>query len=259
MFRSLGFLSKTPQSWPRAATPVVLLVVLSASALWLAMGYLEPLLRGVLHVPAEVATLGDAGSLLLAWIATALAALAGLVVALIVVPPLSAPALEGLVTLREVSLRVAPRPKQSIWFEISCGLRAQALGLALFGPLLFVGWLTNLLVPATAVVVTPITWLCTMGIVAWNLFDYPLTLRGVGARRRLAFLKRHSGTCLGFGAGFALLFWVPCLGILMLPVGVVAATEVVWSLVAEDPEAPPELREALPSGGLGAGSGTALG
>ena len=59
-------------------------------------------------------------------------------------------------------------------------------------------------------------------------------------------MRRHIVTCLGFGAAFTLLFWVPCFGVLMLPVGVVAATDVVWALAARDAEAPSELRAALP-------------
>lgn len=245
IFRAIGFLAKTPRSWPRALAPTLLLLVLAVLCLWLTVGSLEPRLRSLLHVPSEVSTLGDAGSLALAWLATALAALAGLVLCLVVVPPLAAPALEGLVALREDALGVAARESRGLWFELSAGVRAQALGVAIFGPLLFVSALLNLFVPAASIVVTPLAWLCTMGLVAWNLFDYPLTLRGVGARRRLAFLKRHVPTCLGFGAAFALLFWVPCFGVLLLPVGVVAGTEVVWALAARDPEAPAELRAAL--------------
>jgi uncharacterized protein involved in cysteine biosynthesis len=216
------------------------------ATLWGAVGVLEPWLRAVLHVPNEVHSLTDAASLALAWLASALAALMGLLLALLVVPQLAAPALEGLVALRERALGVGARPERGLWFTVSCGVRAQALGLALFGPVLVVAWVLNLMLPAATAVITPLTWLCTMGIVAWNLFDYPLTLRGIGARRRLVFLKRHLATCLGFGAAFALLFWVPCFGVLMLPIGVVAATEVVWSLAARDPEAPEELRAALP-------------
>jgi CysZ protein len=247
VFRAIGHLLRTPRSWPLAAIPAVLLVLLSAGALWGIVGWVEPWLRALLGTPegAEL-SLRQASGTVLSWLATALLAVLGVLLAMIVTPPLSAPALEGLVTLREHELGVAPRRPRSVWFELACGLRAQALGLAVFGPILVLGWLANLVLPVAAVFVAPLTWLCGVLVVAWNLFDYPLTLRGVGARKRLAFLRRHASAWLGFGAACALMFWVPCFGVLLLPIGVTAATEVVWQLAAQDAQAPEELRAAAP-------------
>ena len=66
--------------------------------------------------------------------------------------------------------------------------------------------------------------------VAWGLFDYPLTLRGIGARQRLRFMSQHFAVVLGFGSAFSLVFWLPCFGLLMLPVGVAAATQLYWEI-----------------------------
>ncbi|HYP86774.1 MAG TPA: hypothetical protein VEQ59_01435, partial [Polyangiaceae bacterium] len=71
--------------------------------------------------------------------------------------------------------------------------------------------------------------------VAWGLFDYPLTLRGVGALQRLAFVRRHFSAVLGFGVAFSLVFWLPCFGILMLPVGAAAATRLYWQIERSGP------------------------
>ncbi len=256
VFRAIGYLLRTPRAWTRAAVPALLLFVLVVGALWGTVGLFGPWLRSVLAPPElDGLSLREAGGVALSWLASALLALLGVFVALIVTPPLSAPALEGLVALRERELGIAPRQARGVWFELVCGLRAQALGLAIFGPVLLAGWIVNLLVPVAAPFVAPLTWCVGALVVAWNLFDYPLTLRGVGARRRLAFLRRHLANCAGFGAACALLFWVPCFGVLLLPVGVLAATELVWTLVASDPDAPPELRSAAPTSPGQSGTG----
>jgi uncharacterized protein involved in cysteine biosynthesis len=69
-------------------------------------------------------------------------------------------------------------------------------------------------------------------LVAWSLFDYPLTLRGIGFRQRLAIVRDNLGCSLGFGAAFALIFWLPFCGIALLPVGVAAATQLLSKLGA---------------------------
>jgi uncharacterized protein involved in cysteine biosynthesis len=56
-------------------------------------------------------------------------------------------------------------------------------------------------------------------------------------RQRLAFILRHRAPIIAFGLCFAAVFWVPCFSVLMLPVGVVAATDVVWAALALEPEA----------------------
>ncbi len=75
--------------------------------------------------------------------------------------------------------------------------------------------LLELFVPPLAVVITPFKLLLGALGVAWGLFDYPLTLRGIGSRQRFQFMRRHFSVVLGFGAAFSLLFWLPCLGIVI--------------------------------------------
>ncbi len=279
LFRAVGYLTRSPRAWPFAVVPAGVLLVLVALTVWAAVGWVQPAIFNWLTATEEPSveapallpapapplteppaageppavgagepsiTWGDRGYQALSWLSGVLAAVLGGIVALLVTPPLSAPALEALVAQREGDLEIRPRAADGFWFELRCGLRAQAMGLLVFGPTALACWLVALLVPPASVITTPLSLLCTTLSVAWNLLDYPLTLRGVGARERFRFLARHAGTCVGFGAGFALLFWVPCLGILLLPVGVVASTEIVWTLVGRDSEAPETLRHALP-------------
>lgn len=252
VFRGLGFLLRTPATWVRAAAPTLVFLLLLAGAAALSFTWLRPALAEWIGVPVETAVgesaridWGGLGKEAVVWFATLLAFGLGALIALVLTPPLASPALEGLVTLREASLQVLPRQGGTFWGELLCGLRAQLFGVLVLGPLALTTWLLGLVIPAAAPVLTPLSFFCTCFGVAWNLLDYPLTLRGVGARQRFSFLRRHIGTCLGFGAGFAVLFWVPCFGVLFLGAGVCAATEVVWHLVSLDAEAPAELRAAI--------------
>jgi uncharacterized protein involved in cysteine biosynthesis len=67
--------------------------------------------------------------------------------------------------------------------------------------------------------------------VAWNLLDYPLSLRGLPPRARLALFRRHPGAAFGFGLCFAGVSWIPLAGVLLLPIGVVAAAQLVHAML----------------------------
>lgn len=247
VFRGFGFLVKTPATWGRAAVPPFLFLLLLGTAGFTLVTWFRPVLLGWLGAP-EAAAASDwrsVGTEALAWLATLLAFGPAAVVALLLTPPLSAPALEGIVALRERALGLPERADPSFWDELRCGLRAQLFGVFVVGPVALLCWLGGLLLPPLAPVLTPLSLLCTCFGVAWNLLDYPLTLRGVGARQRFAFVRRHALACIGFGGAFTAVFWVPCFGILFLGAGVSAATELLWSLAALDPEAPPALRNAV--------------
>jgi hypothetical protein len=54
----------------------------------------------------------------------------------------------------------------------------------------------------------------------------------MGARARVRVMRANAASILGFGSAFALSFWLACCGILLLPVGVAAATELLGRLGA---------------------------
>ena len=144
----------------------------------------------------------------------------------------------------EQAERAPERAPLGFLAEFSCGLRSMLLGSAVTLPIVIGLTVLELIFAPVAVVATPLKLIIGALGVAWGLFDYPLTLRGVSGRERLAFMKRHASLVLGFGTAFALLFWLPCCGTLMLPVGVVAATRLLW-----------EIERTTPSGLLGARAG----
>jgi CysZ protein len=120
-------------------------------------------------------------------------------------------------------------------------MRAQAFAACFAVPLLTVLWVVELFVAPAVFVTVPLKLIVTAFSLAWNLFDYPLTLRGIRMRERLRLVLAYKGAALGFGLGFALLFWFPCFGVLMLPVGVAGATRLVWQIMRADPNVLPSI------------------
>ena len=84
------------------------------------------------------------------------------------------------------------------------------------------------------------------------------TPAGVRMRERVLIFQRFKLACLGFGATFSALFWIPCgCQIVLLPVAAAAATGLVWELLAGDPALLPELER--PARKLGSRETNALG
>jgi uncharacterized protein involved in cysteine biosynthesis len=227
LFGAISTLLRLTRAWPYALVPVVVFLLLEAAIATAAWELLKPWVDAKLTGDSWWQ---DKGAELLSWVSVGLAAALGLVVSAVLAPPISSPALERIVSVVEDDLGAPPRAPLGFLAEFGCGLRSMLLSSAITLPIIAGLTLLELLVAPTVVVVTPLKLLIGALGVAWGLFDYPLTLRGVGARQRFGFVNRHAGVVLGFGAAFALVFWLPCCGILMLPVGVVAATRLLWEI-----------------------------
>jgi uncharacterized protein involved in cysteine biosynthesis len=238
----VGFVRQRRATWPAAAMPAVIALMLSAVLVWLSFDRLGPWLSQIV-LPEVDSWYGEGAKTALRWLVSAVAAYFSLLLAILVTPMLSAPALEHLVRLQESSLGAPERPHQSFWFELRCGIEAQLVALSLFAPLGFVLWLLSVLLPILAILLVPLEALVVALALAWNLLDYPLSLRGIGARARLRLLRRHPAPVLGFGLAFALASCVPGAGFILLPIGVVAATRLTWRIL---PFAPLPLGAASP-------------
>lgn len=245
VFRGFGFLFVTPQTWLYALVPGVLLTVMVTLGAWFALGVVQPWAAG--WATPDAGWLAEASAGIASWILASLALGLLVLLSLVLAPPLSSPALEQLVSIRERALGAPPRAPIGFLAEIWHGLKAQAVAACFIAPILIALWLISFFFAPASIVTTPLSFFVTGLGLAWNLFDYPLTLRGVGMRARLAFVWRHKLPTIGFGLAFALLFWVPCFNVLLLPVGVVAATEVVWRLLARDPLGAPWFPGATPT------------
>jgi len=227
-FSGFSWLLQRPGAWPAAAVPMLVWALLSALGLSASIHWLKPWLAGALPPWSE------SFSTFATWTLTVLAGAAAVWTALVVTPPLSAPALERIVTRVEADLGAPPRAPQTFLNELWCGLRATVVGLSLVAPLLLLALVLDLLVPALAPLWIAIKLLAGAFGMSWGLLDYPLTLRGMRVRERLGLMRRHAGAVLGFGLGMLPFFWLPCCVFVSLPVGVVAATLLATELLRPD-------------------------
>lgn len=232
----LRFLVSRRDCWFAAAVPCVVVFLIAVPLCWLAIARLGPGLADWL-LPDATRWYAVGARAAVRWGASALGAYLGLWAALLLAPPLSAPALEHLVRAQETALGLPPRPSRGVWFELWCGVEAQAGALLVALPVWLSLWGLGLLVPPLTPVLLPLqVFPLALGL-AWSLLDYPLTLRGVRLRARARLLLAQPGPILGFGAAFALVTVVPGAALLLLPAGVVGATRLVVRLLPEPPPA----------------------
>lgn len=237
VFSAFSLIARTPSLWPYALVPTVVLALLESG--FLALGYLvvRPWLLEKLPDPSGF--WGRFGVGVASFGAVALVAWLGLLVSLVIAPVVSAPALERIVERVEATLGVPARAPLGFVRELSCGLRATLGALVVALPCLLLLFVVELAFPPAGVVTVPLKLLVTALLVALGLFDYPLTLRGVPFGERLGLLRRYPAVVLGFGATFALLFWLTCCGVVLLPVGAAAATLVVTEILRAEGRIPP--------------------
>jgi len=216
-----------PAAWPLLLAPGLVFLFLEASFIGVSWRFLKPWASARL---LAVSWLPNALAIGASWLVAGLAVVLGWLLAVFLAPVLSAPALERVVGITELELQAPPRAPLGFVAEFWCGARALLSSLAVTLPLVVGLSLLELLLPPLALVITPLKLLLGALGVAWGLFDYPLTLRGVGAGARFRFMRRHFSVVLGFGTAFSLVFWLPCFGVIMLPVGVAAATQLYWEI-----------------------------
>jgi uncharacterized protein involved in cysteine biosynthesis len=235
--RALIELLKSPDLWPAAVVPTLVYLALASGFGSLALFVARPWL--IARMSEGSSNTGALAWIGIAWVVALLLVVVGFYAALALSPVLSAPALERIVERIERRLGVPPRTPLGFFRELACGLRAMAGALAVALPISVCLWVGGMFVPGAVVVTVPAGMLLNSLLVAWGLFDYPLTLRGIGFRARLDLLVRNFGAVLGFGAAFAVFFWLPCVGVTLLPVGAIAATRLVCGILGlGQPEKP---------------------
>jgi CysZ protein len=223
-FSGLGFVVTTPAVWPLAAAPVLIGCVVASLVGFVgaraAYGYAASL-------PSEGALAWGFARLAAMVLLPALAVVLAVAFAAVVSQPLAGPALERLAKRSEEALGGGAWPPTSAWLDVLRAGGSALLGLALAVPAWVVLSALGLLLPPVAVVTVPLQIGATMFAVAWDLCDFPLSLRGRTLSERLSFVFGHWRAVLGFATAVGLFGLLPCVGLLVLPAGVAGAARLV--------------------------------
>lgn len=223
-----GFLLRHPRSWPLALVPLLVLLVIASALSVMAIVWLPDLIATLVGQPSS--TWGAVGSGVLQVLSTVAAMVLPLLVALGLAQPLSGPALEGLIRMQERQLGAPERPPTGFWLDMWRSLQSLLLGYAMGLPVLALLVVVSLLFPPAAIVTTPLKVLVLAFTVAWDLCDYPLTVRGLRVSERFRIIARYRGAVLGFGLALALGSLLPCVLFVCLPAGVAGAGRLVWQI-----------------------------
>jgi CysZ protein len=222
LFGGFGLIFGDPGLVPLALVPIA--VALAATGLlgWAAVAFVPDLVRALLGEHA-----GGVLSTILEILATAVALIVAALLGFALAQPLSGPALERIVRRVEAKLGAPPWPPTSVIADVLRSLESLVIPYAFGLPILIVLFVINLFFAPAAIVTIPLKLAVTALMVAWDLCDYPLSIRGIPAGTRVSFMKRNAKAMLGFGVGLALVGLIPCLLVLVLPVGVAGGARLV--------------------------------
>ena len=224
-----AFLLKTRAVWPLVAAPVAAVAALALLlAIGLALGADAALAR---WTPPDTA-LGSALAVAGHYAALAVGAAAGMLLAPVLAQPLTDAALERLVTAQERALGQAPTPEEPLLVGLARSLKVVGVGVGAALGCWLVLTLVELAFPPSAVVILPLELAIGALMLAWNLLDFPLNARCVDIGERVAFFRRHGSALLGFGAVLEVMWLTPGVDLLLLPIGVLGATQLVHTLDA---------------------------
>ncbi|MEZ4441018.1 MAG: EI24 domain-containing protein [Polyangiaceae bacterium] len=228
LFGGLKWLATTSAAWPRAAVPMVLAMIVSVGLSGLSIAYVPDLVGA--YFGADHGQLAQVGIGVLKVVITILAIAASALVAFALAQPLSGMALEGIVRLREADLGAPTRPPTSFAADIGRSLQSLVVGYAFGVPALLGLFALSLIVPMASVILFPLKLFVAAMTVAWDICDYPLSVRGLRVSRRVALMRHHWRPILGFGIGLALTGLIPCALLLFLPGGVAGAAQLMWTI-----------------------------
>lgn len=226
LFGGVGFIVTTPSAWGWAMIPAVVATLLfgggGALAIWGGSELSE-------RIVGDVAAHG--------WSAVGLWALrvlfwaVGLVlafaIAMSLAQPLSGFALDAIARKQELALGGRTWPDQPLVASAFRSLRVSLTGLFVGLPVLGVLALVTVFFPPAGVVTLPLKFIVTGVLTAYDLLDYPLSLRGENVGARLRFISANFPAVLGFGVAAAALLLIPGAALFLLPFGVAGAARLV--------------------------------
>jgi CysZ protein len=224
LFGGIGFIVTRPSVWGWAMIPVFVATTLFGAAFAVAIWGSNVLSHDIVSGDGTLSSIGMWTLRVLFWII-------GLVIAFVIAfslaQPISGFALEAIVRRQERALGGRSWPAQPFFHGVVRSLRVSLTALAIGLPILGILALITFLAPPAGVVTVPLKFVVTGLLAAYDFLDYPFSVRGLGVRDRLAFMKREIWAVLGFGLGIAAILVVPGVGLLLLPLGVAGATRMV--------------------------------
>jgi CysZ protein len=150
-----------------------------------------------------------------------------LIIALIITQPLSASALESLVRAQERDLKYPNRPEETFWCSIFRSIRVAIISILISFVIFILLTLIEFFFPPAVILTTPLKFLTTGFIIAYDIIDYPLSLHFYCIRERTPWFRHYLWTTLGFGLAMEVIFLIPGAFLLLLPAGICGATRLV--------------------------------
>ncbi len=226
LFGGVGFVVSTPSAWGWAILPAIVATLLfggsSALALWGGSALSERLVADA--TASGWSMLGMWVLRILFW---AVGILIAFVIAMSLAQPLSGFALDAVARKQELALGGKAWPDPPLLTSAVRSLRVSLAGLAVGLPILGILALVTVFFPPAAVVTVPLKFLVAGVLTAYDLLDYPLSLRGEDVGARVRFIAANFPAVLGFGVAAATVMLIPGGALFLLPFGVAGAARLV--------------------------------
>lgn len=232
----IRFILSTPSVWPYAAVPVAMMGILTCGFTILGVWGASEASRRLFGEGAGWG--GQVGG----WFTTGLLTLAALILAVFLglglAQPLTGFALEKIAREQERTLTGRTSEPPSFLLALFNSLKIVAVSVGIGGCVLTVLFVIGLIFPPAAVVTVPLKIVVCGWLLAWDFLDYPLSLRGHGVRARWHWVRRNFDAFTVFGIAWTLLLIVPGIVLLLLPMGVAGATQLVIADERNSPLSP---------------------
>jgi len=220
--RGFRFLARRPDLWLLCLVPAAWALLISGAGSAAAIKYLPPFASWLFGTGGSWAA--QAAISVASFLITALGVLLAVVLGLVLAQPLSNPALERLVRAFELDLGAPERPIIPLWRQMGRSAGGVLIGLTFGLPVLLALVVLTTVAPITVWVTTPLKLLVLGMMITWDLMDYPFTVRGWSLPMRARWMRDNLGAVIGFGLSLGIVLIIPCVGVLLLPIGTVGAT-----------------------------------
>ena len=224
-FQGFHFLLTHSATWPRALIPAlvftILLFAFSIPSVWGMYIFTNHLIQ------KQASRWARLGIWLLRIVLYIVALCLSLIISMILAQPLSSPALESLVRAQERDLKYPNRPEESFWRSVLRSVRVAIVSILASVIIFVILTLIEFFLPPAVILTTPLKFILTGFILAYDIIDYPLSLHLLGVKERVPWFRHYLLATIGFGLAMEVIFLIPGAFLLLLPAGVCGATRLV--------------------------------